>query len=255
MEEVTQTMYGLSIQLVLVSPEHAKLKTLQQGCTTQAIAALDPIASLLQMEEKVLIIDYNYGLYSELLKGFLPSHDAIAKAADCVGKWNASPMAQESPNQTHEKRKMQLVLDARRQKSWRALTTRDSRVFSPRGQAPQPQEDNDLYRRLGVERVDVTETPAVGRESRPYHRSAVPEQSHEGRPSSQNGQQWGMAFGPVSVGYLEYYAVLNIPGDAAGKLLEGDPVGAATQMVGDVAKLATDLPKDAMGIISPLVQV
>lgn len=63
MEEVTQTMYGLSIQLVLVSPEHAKLKTLQQGCTTQAIAALDPIASLLQMEEKVLIIDYNYGVH------------------------------------------------------------------------------------------------------------------------------------------------------------------------------------------------
>lgn len=50
-------------------------------------------------------------------------------------------------------------------------------------------------------------------------------------------------------------AVLNIPGDAAGKLLEGDPVGAGTQLVSDVAKLGTDLPKDAMGIISPLIQV
>ncbi|KAJ2981772.1 hypothetical protein NQ176_g1821 [Zarea fungicola] len=42
MEDVTQTIFGLSLEEALKSEEYAKLKTLQQGCATQLVAALDP---------------------------------------------------------------------------------------------------------------------------------------------------------------------------------------------------------------------
>lgn len=46
--------------------------------------------------------------------------------------------------------------------------------------------------------------------------------------------------------------ILNIPGDAVRKLLSGDVVGAGTGLVQDVMKAGTDIPKDAMGIVSPV---
>ncbi|KAH8175142.1 f-box-like domain-containing protein [Sarocladium implicatum] len=48
-------------------------------------------------------------------------------------------------------------------------------------------------------------------------------------------------------------AVLNLPGDAVGKAMEGDPAGAMTGLVDSVAKSASDIPGDAMGIVAPLV--
>ncbi|KAJ6783020.1 hypothetical protein PWT90_01842 [Aphanocladium album] len=48
--------------------------------------------------------------------------------------------------------------------------------------------------------------------------------------------------------------ILNIPGDAARKMLEGDVVGAGAGVVQDVVKVGSDIPKDAMGILGPLGQ-
>lgn len=48
-------------------------------------------------------------------------------------------------------------------------------------------------------------------------------------------------------------AVLNLPGDAMGKAIEGDPAGAVTGLVDSVAKSASDIPGDAMGIVAPLI--
>ncbi|KAH8820200.1 short-chain dehydrogenase [Xylogone sp. PMI_703] len=41
-EDITQTVYGITLQEAMASPEYAKSKTLQQGCATQLVAALDP---------------------------------------------------------------------------------------------------------------------------------------------------------------------------------------------------------------------
>lgn len=40
-EDITQTVLGMSLQEARASREHAKTKTLQQGCATQIVAALD----------------------------------------------------------------------------------------------------------------------------------------------------------------------------------------------------------------------
>lgn len=40
-EDITQTVFGMSLQEARASREHAKTKTLQQGCATQIVAALD----------------------------------------------------------------------------------------------------------------------------------------------------------------------------------------------------------------------
>jgi hypothetical protein len=45
-------------------------------------------------------------------------------------------------------------------------------------------------------------------------------------------------------------AILNLPGDAIGKVLSGDPIGAVTSTLGNVVKLATQLPGDAVKIVT-----
>lgn len=48
-------------------------------------------------------------------------------------------------------------------------------------------------------------------------------------------------------------AVLNIPTDSVRKLLEGNPVGAGTGLLQDILKTAGSLPKDAAGLVTPIV--
>lgn len=43
-------------------------------------------------------------------------------------------------------------------------------------------------------------------------------------------------------------AILNVPGDAIGKVLSGDPIGAVTGALGNAMKLGGQLPGDAMKI-------
>ncbi|OAA75884.1 hypothetical protein LEL_05568 [Akanthomyces lecanii RCEF 1005] len=46
--------------------------------------------------------------------------------------------------------------------------------------------------------------------------------------------------------------ILNIPGDAIRKILEGNPIGAGTGLLQDIVKAGSDIPKDAMGLVTPL---
>ncbi|KAM3497027.1 hypothetical protein MY10362_009604 [Beauveria mimosiformis] len=46
--------------------------------------------------------------------------------------------------------------------------------------------------------------------------------------------------------------VLNIPGDVIRNLLQGNPIGAATGLAQNVVKAGTDLPKDAMSMVTPV---
>ncbi|TQV91537.1 hypothetical protein V2A60_008481 [Cordyceps javanica] len=46
--------------------------------------------------------------------------------------------------------------------------------------------------------------------------------------------------------------ILNIPGDTIRKLIEGNPAGAATGLLQDLLKAGTDIPKDAMGLVTPI---
>jgi NAD(P)-dependent dehydrogenase (short-subunit alcohol dehydrogenase family) len=53
-EDITRTMYGLSLNEAMASPDHTKPKTLQQGCATQLVAALDPS---LERQDGVFLTD------------------------------------------------------------------------------------------------------------------------------------------------------------------------------------------------------
>ncbi|OAA36199.1 hypothetical protein BBO_08371 [Beauveria brongniartii RCEF 3172] len=46
--------------------------------------------------------------------------------------------------------------------------------------------------------------------------------------------------------------ILNIPSDAIRKMLQGNFGGAATGLVQSVVKAGTDVPKDAMGLVTPV---
>ncbi|ATY67155.1 hypothetical protein A9K55_000437 [Cordyceps militaris] len=48
--------------------------------------------------------------------------------------------------------------------------------------------------------------------------------------------------------------ILNIPGDTIRKAIEGNPAGAATGLLQALIKAASDLPKDAMGLVTPITQ-
>ncbi|KAM3507885.1 hypothetical protein MY11210_006947 [Beauveria gryllotalpidicola] len=46
--------------------------------------------------------------------------------------------------------------------------------------------------------------------------------------------------------------ILNIPGDVIRKVLEGNPVGAGTGLLQNIVKAGTDVPTDAMGLVTPV---
>ncbi|OAA48807.1 hypothetical protein ISF_09473 [Cordyceps fumosorosea ARSEF 2679] len=46
--------------------------------------------------------------------------------------------------------------------------------------------------------------------------------------------------------------ILNIPIDTIRKAVEGDPAGAATGLLQAIMKAASDVPKDAMGLVTPI---
>ncbi|KAM3517614.1 hypothetical protein NHJ13051_008831 [Beauveria bassiana] len=46
--------------------------------------------------------------------------------------------------------------------------------------------------------------------------------------------------------------ILNIPGDVIRKILQGNPIGAGTGLLQNLVKAGTDLPKDALSMVTPV---